>query len=106
MIPGGREERQPGCVGTSGARGQYEETTENSHGGPHPVRLFNPGFRFGLLDRTCHAPDRLFAEGSTAARGFGRPKGLNQPDSSTGFLSLQNSARSARQLQLTPRLAW
>ena len=32
--------------------------------------------------------------------------GLNMPDASTGILSLQNSAQSARQLQLTLRLAW
>jgi hypothetical protein len=32
--------------------------------------------------------------------------GLNQPDSSSGILSLQNSANEARQLQLTLRLTW
>jgi hypothetical protein len=32
--------------------------------------------------------------------------GLNQPNSTTGIVSLQNSANSARQLQLTLRLAW
>jgi hypothetical protein len=32
--------------------------------------------------------------------------GLNQPDSSTGILSLQNSANEPRQLQLTLRLTW
>jgi hypothetical protein len=32
--------------------------------------------------------------------------GLNQPDSSSGILSLQNSANEPRQLQLTLRLTW
>ena len=32
--------------------------------------------------------------------------GLNMPNSSTGILSLQNSANAPRQLQLTLRLLW
>jgi hypothetical protein len=32
--------------------------------------------------------------------------GLNQPDSTSGIVSLQNSANSPRQLQLTLRLTW
>ena len=32
--------------------------------------------------------------------------GLNMPNSSTGILSLQNSANSPRQLQLTLRVLW
>ncbi|MGH9719436.1 MAG: carboxypeptidase regulatory-like domain-containing protein [Bryobacteraceae bacterium] len=32
--------------------------------------------------------------------------GLNQPDSTSGILSLRNSANSARQLQLTLRITW
>jgi len=32
--------------------------------------------------------------------------GLNQPDSSSGIVSLQNSANAARQLQLTLRFSW
>jgi hypothetical protein len=32
--------------------------------------------------------------------------GLNIPNSSTGILSLQNSANSPRQLQVTLRLLW
>jgi hypothetical protein len=32
--------------------------------------------------------------------------GLNQPNSTSGIISLQNSANGPRQLQLTLRLSW
>ncbi len=89
--------------------GSLQRTTLDTN--LHPWRnQFLPGPRSWGLDaslfKNLPITERLVARFNADFFNVLNMPGLNQPNSTTGIVSLQNSANPARQLQLTLRLTW